>query len=148
MVSFQSIDLQESNRAVIGVSAVWSRSDAVPLILGLLGALWLVSPLWFVRTTAGQWRSRRREHFGSVPLSAQPDQIWAFQGFIGPSFTMALYGTIWYWIWCYKMCGTYDSVGYYVILYVTDTVMFMVLYDTVSECGFSHIFTSKGRGNG
>lgn len=47
-----------------------------------------------------------------------------------------------------KMCGTYDSVGYYVILYVSDTVMCMVLYDTVSECGFSHIFTSKGRGNG
>lgn len=47
-----------------------------------------------------------------------------------------------------KVCGTYDSVGYYVILYVSDTVMCMVLYDTVSECGFSHIFTSKGRGNG
>lgn len=47
-----------------------------------------------------------------------------------------------------KMCGTYDRVGYYVILYVSDTVMCMVLYDTVSECGFSHIFTSKGRGNG
>lgn len=45
-----------------------------------------------------------------------------------------------------KVCGTYDSVGYYVILYVSDTVMCMVLYDTVSECGFSHIFTSKGRG--
>lgn len=26
--------------------------------------------------------------------------------------------------------------------------MCMVLYDTVSECGFSHIFTSKGKGNG
>lgn len=47
-----------------------------------------------------------------------------------------------------KVCGTYDSVGYYVILYVSDTVMCMVLYDTVSECGFSHIFTSKGRGKG
>lgn len=47
-----------------------------------------------------------------------------------------------------KVCGTYDSVGYYVILYVYDTVMCMVLYDTVSECGFSHIFTSKGRGSG
>lgn len=47
-----------------------------------------------------------------------------------------------------KVCGTYDSVEYYVILYVSDTVMCMVLYDTVSECGFSHIFTSKGRGNG
>lgn len=47
-----------------------------------------------------------------------------------------------------KVCGTYDSVGYYVILYVSDTVMYMVLYDTVSECGFSHIFTSNGRGNG
>lgn len=45
-----------------------------------------------------------------------------------------------------KLCGTYDSVGYYVTLYVSDTVMCMVLYDTVSECGFSHIFTSKGRG--
>lgn len=47
-----------------------------------------------------------------------------------------------------KVCGTYDSVGYYVILYVSDTVMFMVLYDTVSECGFRHIFTSKGRESG
>lgn len=47
-----------------------------------------------------------------------------------------------------KVCSTYDSVEYYVILYVSDTVMCMVLYDTVSECGFSHIFTSKGRGNG
>lgn len=45
-----------------------------------------------------------------------------------------------------KVCGTHDSVGYYVILYVSDTVMCMVLYDTVSECGFSHIFTSKGEG--
>lgn len=32
------------------------------------------------------------------------------------------------------------------ILYVSDTVMCMVLYETVSECGFSHIYTSKGRG--
>lgn len=47
-------------KAVVGVSAV---SDALPLFLGLLGALWLVSPLWLVRTTEGQWRSRRREHF-------------------------------------------------------------------------------------
>lgn len=47
-----------------------------------------------------------------------------------------------------KVCGTYNSVGHYVILYVYDTVMCMVLYDTVSECGFSHIFTSKGRGSG
>lgn len=44
------------------------------------------------------------------------------------------------------MCGTYDSLGHYVILNVSDTVMCMVLYETVSECGFSHIFTSKGRG--
>lgn len=42
------------------------------------------------------------------------------------------------------MCGTSDSVGFYVILYVSDTVLCMVLYNTVSECGFSHIFTSKG----
>lgn len=47
-----------------------------------------------------------------------------------------------------KTCGTYDSVGYYVILHVSDTVMCMVLYDTVSECGLSHIFTSTGRGSG
>lgn len=45
-----------------------------------------------------------------------------------------------------QVCGTYDRVGFYVILYVSDTVMCMVLYDTVSECGISHIFTSKGRG--
>ena len=32
-----------------------------------------------------------------------------------------------------KVCGTYDRVGYYVILYVSDTVTCMVLYDTVSE---------------
>lgn len=45
-----------------------------------------------------------------------------------------------------KMCDTYDRVGFYVILYVSDTVMCMVLYDTVSECGIGHIFTSKERG--
>lgn len=45
-----------------------------------------------------------------------------------------------------EVCGTHGSVGYYVILYVSDTVTCMVLYDTVSECGLSHIFTSKGEG--
>lgn len=28
-----------------------------------------------------------------------------------------------------NMCGTHDSIGYYVILYVSDTVMCMVLND-------------------
>lgn len=48
----------------------------------------------------------------------------------------------------HKVCGTYDSVGYDVILYVSDTVMCMVRYDTVSECGVCHKFTSSGRRNG
>lgn len=38
--------------------------------------------------------------------------------------------------------GTNGSVGYDGTLHVSDTVM--VLHETVSECGVSQIFTSKG----
>lgn len=93
------------------------------------------------------WWSQRREHWPVPSLSLlHPTRHGPFKD------SLDLY-LQWHYMVLFdtesdalKLCGTYDSVGYYVTLYVSDTVMCMVLYDTVSECGFSHIFTSKGRG--
>lgn len=64
-------------------------------------------------------------------------------------------GTIWYYGTLFdtesdaiQVCGTYNSVGYYVILYVSDTVTCMVLYDTVSELWLEPYIYQQGEGNG
>lgn len=122
----------------------------MPSFWGLFDALWLVSPVGLVsRSSAG--RSSNDAAGGTTTSfslqKSHPDKGLSkiHLNFLQKRHSVVFFDTKSDAI---KVCGTYDRVGFHVILNVSDTVTCMVLYDTVSECGFSHIFYQQKGGGG